>query len=60
MSNQLIHFLGEIFVDDMDLIIFQPHYLSAEDLWDDLQTSVTGWGKPLLATGGTLNPSECS
>jgi hypothetical protein len=60
MNYQLICFLGEIFVDNTDLIIFKPTYLSIVDLWDDLQKSVTGWGKLLLSMGGALNPAKCS
>ena len=60
MSRTLISFLGQIYVDDTDLIIMQPNYMCAEDLWEDLQSSVTGWGNLLLATGGALNPSKCS
>ena len=60
ISGTLISFLGEIYVDDTDLIIIQPSYKTAEDLWDDLQASVMGWGNLLLATGGALNPTKCS
>ena len=60
ISGTLISFLGEIYVDDTDLIIMRPTYMTADDLWDDLQTSVKGWGDLLLATGGALNPSKCS
>ena len=60
MSRTLIHFLGEIYVDDTDLIVMNPRYFSADDLWDDLQDSITGWGKLLISTGGALNPSKCS
>lgn len=60
ISGSLITFLGEIYVDDTYLIIMQPHYTCAEDLWNDLQTSVMGWGNFLLATGGALNPTKCS
>ena len=59
LSGTLIHFLGELYVDDTDLIVFQPTYYDTSDLWDDLQSSVMDWGDLLLATGGALNPSKC-
>ena len=60
LSGTLIHFLGKLYVDNTDLIMFQPIYYHASDLWDDLQSSVMDWGNLLLATGKALNPSKCS
>ena len=42
LSGTLIHFLGELYVDDTDLIVFQPTYHHASNLWDELQSSWTG------------------
>ena len=59
MSLALILFLGEMYVDDTDLIIMQPHYQSAEDVKSDAQNSVDAWANLLNSTGGSLNPEKC-
>ena len=59
MSLALISFLGEMYVDDTDLIIMQPHYRTATDVKDDAQNSVDAWANLLISTGGSLNPEKC-
>ena len=59
ITQTLIAFLGGLYVDDTDLIITQPHYLSSEDVRADLQHAVNEWGKLLISTGGALNPQKC-
>jgi hypothetical protein len=59
MSLALILFLGEMYVDDTDLTIMQPHYKSAMDVREDAQNSVDMWAHLLNSTGGSLNPEKC-
>jgi hypothetical protein len=59
ISLKLISFLGNIYVNNIDLVITQPHIQSAADVWEKLQHSVTTWGGLLITTGGALNPSKC-
>jgi hypothetical protein len=59
ISELLIRFLGEMFVDDTDLIITQPHYRTSNDVRLDVQKSVDMWAYLLNSTGGSLNPEKC-
>jgi len=59
MSLALIHFLGEMYVDDTDLTVMQPHFKSADDVKDEAQMSVDTWAHLLNSTGGSLNPEKC-
>ena len=59
MSLALILFLGEMYVDDTDLTVMQPHYKSADDVREDAQKLVDEWAHLLNSTGGSLNPEKC-
>lgn len=59
MSLALILFLGEMYVDDTDLIVTKHTYRTAFDVQLDAQASVDAWGKLLISTGGALNPEKC-
>jgi len=59
ISLALILFLGEMYVDDTDLIIMKPEYKSAEDVKADAQLSIDAWANLLISTGGALNPDKC-
>ncbi|KAL3763715.1 hypothetical protein ACHAWU_008037, partial [Discostella pseudostelligera] len=59
MDLALILFLGEMYVDDTDLIIMKPEYKSAEDVKADAQLSIDAWANLLISTGGALNPDKC-
>lgn len=59
LSRILIEFLGEMYVDDTDLIVMKPHYRSATNLQADAQESVDAWAFLLNSTGGSLNPEKC-
>ncbi len=59
LSTILIKFLGEMFVDDTDLIVTQPHFRHAEDVQQELQQLVDAWANLLISTGGSLNPDKC-
>ena len=52
ITQTLIAFLGGLYVDDTDLIITKPEYLSSEDVRTDLQHAVKEWGQLLISTGG--------
>ncbi len=59
MSLILINFLGQMYVDDTDLIVMQPHYHPSSDIRHDTQASVDAWANLLISTGGSLNPDKC-
>ena len=59
ISKFLIEFLGEMYVDDTDLIVMNPSYQSGNDVIRDTQMSVDAWANLLISTGGSLNPDKC-
>lgn len=59
ISKLLIEFLGEMYVDDTDLIVMKPHYCSGNDVIQDAQASVNAWTNLLISTDGSLNPNKC-
>jgi hypothetical protein len=51
ISGEAIKFMGEIYVDDTNLLTILP------DVFDN--GNLDKWAKLLIATGGTLNPDKC-
>jgi hypothetical protein len=50
-----------LYVDDIDLLhLCQDEDDTVHDAHEALQSSVTSWGKLLIATGGALKPQKCS
>jgi hypothetical protein len=55
----LIKFLGEIFVDDTDLLTMLQDISNAAEVLPIAQVNLDKWVRLLIATGGALNPSKC-
>jgi hypothetical protein len=54
----MINFLGEIYVDDTDLIITHPDLETQEVVLDRLRSSAEAWSLGLNSTGGAINPDK--
>ena len=48
-----------MYVDDTDLFVTDPELETEEEVMEEAQESVFGWGNPLNATGGSLNGDKC-
>ena len=59
ISGLLLEFMGEMFVDDTDLIVMRPDLRSGRAVYEELQSSAWNWGINLNATGGGLKGSKC-
>jgi len=59
ISGAIIHFMGQVYVDDTDLLVTDPELETAEEVAQEAQASLLGWGNPLNATGGSLNLEKC-
>jgi hypothetical protein len=60
ISKDIGHLVGNIYVDDTDLIHLDMRQLETiEQAHKRFQASIQNWGKLLLATGGALKPSKC-
>ena len=59
MSGVLIEFMGEMFVDDTDLIVMRPELRTVEEVCAEMQSAVWNWGTNLNATGGGLKGPKC-
>jgi hypothetical protein len=59
ISGTIINFLGEIYVDDTDLIVTHPNLTTAAAVHEELERSASTWAAGLNATGGDLNPEKC-
>jgi hypothetical protein len=58
MSEAIIDFLGEIYVDDTDLIITRPEFDTAARTQEGLRAAAWTWASGLNATGGAINPEK--
>ena len=56
ISGAVIDFLGEIYVDDTDLIVTHPDLETQEAVLDSLYSSAEVWSLGLNSTGGAINP----
>jgi hypothetical protein len=54
----LIDFLGEIYVDDTDLIVTHPDLETQEAVLESLYSSAEAWSSGLNSTGGAINPDK--
>jgi hypothetical protein len=59
ISGTIIDFLGEIYVNDTDLIVTCPNLTTAAAVHKELERSARAWAEGLNATGGALNPDKC-
>jgi hypothetical protein len=51
--------MGEMFVDDTDLIVMRPDLRSGREVYEELQSATWNWGINLNATGGGLKGQKC-
>jgi hypothetical protein len=59
ISGAVIDFLGEIYVDDTDLIVTHPDLETQEAVLDNsLYSLAEAWSLGLNSTGGTINPNK--
>jgi hypothetical protein len=59
ISDTIIDFLGEIYVNNTDLIVTRPKLMMAAVAHMEVDRSVSTWVAGLNATGGALNPDKC-
>ncbi len=58
MSGAIIDFLGEIYVDNTDLIIMWPEFDTAVHTQEGLRAAACTWASGLNATGGAINSEK--
>jgi hypothetical protein len=58
ISGETIEFMGEIYVDDTDLLTFLFNLPDLETLMELTQGNLNKWARLLNATGGALNPDK--
>jgi hypothetical protein len=58
ISGVLIDFLGEIYVDDTDLIVTHPDLETQEAVLESLYSLAEAWSSGLNSTGGAINPDK--
>ena len=58
ISRAVIDFLGEIYVDDTDLIVTHPNLKTQEAVLDSLYSSAEAWLLGLNSTGSAINPNK--
>ena len=59
MSGTIIDFMGQMFVDDTNILVTHPELDLAKEVMEEAHASVDGWGLPLTSTGGALNGDKC-
>ncbi len=59
VSRTPIEFMGEIFVDDTDLLTMLQDVFSVTEILPIAQANLDKWASLLIATGSALNPSKC-
>jgi hypothetical protein len=59
MSGIIIEFMGEIYVDDSDLLVFLENEFDCRKLMQVVQKSLDAWAGLLNVTGGALNQDKC-
>jgi hypothetical protein len=60
ISKKKMHLADTLFVNDTDLEHFDvTKNETVLDAHEAMQTSIMNWGRVLIATGGTLEPSKC-
>ena len=59
ISGMIINFMGEIFVDDTDLLNILMDVIDITELMEITQGNLDKWARLLIATGGALKPGKC-
>ena len=59
ISQETIHSMGAVFVDDTDLYTGGKDPSKLTDLWRQTQINVDQWNSLIQETGGALKPEKC-
>ena len=59
MSDDRIHSMGAMFVDDLDLFTWKKDVTDPFELMIQAQQEITQWSLLLNATGAALKPEKC-
>jgi hypothetical protein len=59
ISEELIHTMGALYVDDTDLYTWKEHIMVPGELWCQTQIKLEQWSCLLNATGGALKLEKC-
>jgi hypothetical protein len=59
ISGEAIKFMGEIYVDDTDLLTILPDVFDSDAVLLAAQNNLNKCAELLIATGGALNPDKC-
>jgi hypothetical protein len=59
ISEELIHTMGALFVDDTDLYKWREQIMDPGKLWCQTQIELENWNCLLNATGGALKLEKC-
>jgi hypothetical protein len=54
-----IEFMGEIYVNDTDLLTIMADKYNRDHLLQQAQVNLNRWASLLNATGGAINPTKC-
>ena len=56
ISGELVEFMGEIYIDDTDLLTFLLDMYEIRAVLKQAQINLDKWARLLIAMGGSLNP----
>jgi hypothetical protein len=59
ISGELVKFMGEIYVDDTELLTFLLDIYEIKAVLKQAQINLDKWARLLIVTGGFLNPNKC-
>ncbi len=59
ITAEVIHSMGALFVNDMDLYTWREDILDPGESWCQAQLELEHWSCLLNATGGALKPEKC-
>jgi hypothetical protein len=59
ISRRTIEFMGEIYVDNTNLLTILPEVFDSDAILLTAQNNLEKWAELLIATGGMLNPDKC-
>ena len=59
ISSSIITFMGEIFVDETDLLNILTELINIDELMEITQGNLDAWARLLMGTGGSLKPPKC-
>jgi hypothetical protein len=59
MTQELIHTMGALFVDNTNLYTWKDGVHDPGELWRQTQVELLQWSSLLNATGGALKPKKC-